>query len=418
LSFGFNKLLQQLRWPEISLRTISWLAWVVAMLLMVKFQLFSDLRLSDSAWLLALPQAITELLYTFKPELLILVSSAVLWWLGRRVSYLKINFTIAVSEFQFGLVILAITFFVTSQLEASLAYSIPVSLTFFLFNLFGMAIAHTQEGTSWLSGVYQKHWSGLLLVSISIILIVGLIIGSVVTTDLLQLILVALKWIWGLIVKVIAFLASLLPEPEMAEPPSIMPMPEIQPSEESKFSWALPESVRRGLRLGYGVVVAVVCVLALWRISSQIFRWLRRRLSSMAGAEVEPLPGAFKADLLSLLKRILLKLRRLRLPFRLRKTDRLIPVEIASVREIYRQFLRWAAAGGYPRQRSETPYEYLVSLADSIPEARSDLNFITQQYVNTRYGSLMPTGNELHQLRQSWHNIKRNRLRTPDSKHN
>lgn len=416
LSFGFNKLLQQLRWPKVCLHAVSCLAWAIGMLLMVKIQLFSGVALSDPLWLLAVPQAIAGLIYTFKPELLILVSSAVLWWLGRRLAYLRINFATSVSEFQFGLAILLITFFVTYQLRVDLADSVPVALTFFLFALLGISIAHAQGGTSWLSGLYQGHWAGLLLVSIGLILILGLLIGSVVTPDLLQLALTGLKWVWGLIMKVITFIASLFPEPEPAELPPAMPMPEMEPSEGFKI-WTMPESVRSGLRIGWTVLVLGFLLAALWRISSQIFGWLRHKLARMAGAEFEPLPGAFRADLLSLLKRILLKLLGFRLSFRFGWKSRLVPPEIASVRQIYRQLLHWAAAGGYPRRMSQTPHEYLYTLVDLLPEAQDDLNFVTQQYVSTRYGTSLPTENELNQLRQSWHKIRQNRLGRPVSEH-
>jgi len=416
LAFGLNKLLRQLQWPKVCLRSISWLAWLVGMLLIVKVQLFSDVGLLNPVWLMALPQAIGQIIYTFKPELLILVSSAVMWWLGRRLAYLRINFAALVTEFQFGLAILLITFFVVSQLRVDLADSVPITLIFFLFALLGISIAHAQEGTGWLSGLYQGHWSGLLLLSISLILILGLLIGSLVTPDLLQLILAGLKWIWGLILKVIAFIASLFPEPEPGELPPPMPVPEVEPSEGFKL-WTMPEWMRGGLSLGLTILWGGLILVALWRISSQIFGWLRRRLTSMAGAEFEPLPGAFKADFLSLLKRILLKLLGFKVPLRLaRKSSSILP-EIASVRQIYRQLLRWAAAGGYPRHISQTPYEYLYILQGLLPEAQVDLDFITHQYVSTRYGASLPTEDALHQLRQSWHKISQNRLKSPSSEY-
>jgi len=178
--------------------------------------------------------------------------------------------------------------------------------------------------------------------------------------------------------------------------------------------WTLPESVRRGLGIGWNILFAGLVLVALWRVSSDILGWLRRRLGSMAGAEVEPLPGAFRADLLNLLKRILLKpfgfIRILR-----GREPRMILAEIASVRQIYRQLLDWAAAGGYPRLVYQTPDEYLCTLAEVLPEAGEHLDFITRQYVSTRYGTLLPTEDELSQMKQSWHKIKQNRLKKPDS---
>ena len=107
-AFGVNKLLRKLKWPGFCLRTISWLVWAMAMLVLVKTQLFSGLPWADTGWLLAIPRAIAEIFYTFRPELLILVSSAVIWWLGRRQAYLSIRFALLVAEFQFGLIILLI----------------------------------------------------------------------------------------------------------------------------------------------------------------------------------------------------------------------------------------------------------------------------------------------------------------------
>ena len=338
-----------------------------------------------------------------------------MWWLGRRLSYQRMNFVTSVSEFQFGLVILLITFVTISLLKVNLADSVPVTLTFFLFALLGISISHAQESTSWLSGMNQGHWAGLLLISISLILILGLLISSLVTPDLLQLVVAALKWAWSLIMKAITFMVSLFPTPETAEPLPVVPMPEPEPSP-GYHAFTIPETVQNGLRIGWTTLMVGFLIFALWRISSQVFSWLRRKLAGMAGAEYESLPGAFRADFLGLLKRIL-RLLRLRLPLRLgRKPSSLLP-EIASVRQIYRQLLHWVAVGGYPRQTSQTPHEYLYTLVDLLPEAQVDLNFITRQYVSARYGASLPTEDELHNLRQSWHRIKRNRLKKRGNEH-
>ena len=130
----------------------------------------------------------------------------------------------------------------------------------------------------------------------------------------------------------------------------------------------------------------------------------------MSGAEFEPLPGAFRADFLSLLKRIIFKLLGLRIIFRSRARAEPVRPEIASVRQIYRQFLRWAAAAGFPRHVSQTPHEYFYELVVLLPEVRGDLDLITQQYVRTRYGAWLLTEDELHQLRQSWHNVRQSHL--------
>ncbi len=411
LAFIFNLLLQQLHWPKIFNRSVSWLGWTVSMLLMVKFQLFGNAPLSDTAWLLSIPQSIAAVIHTFKPELLIILSTGVMWWLGQRLSYLKVSFTTLVSEFQFGLLILITTFFVSSQLKIDLTNSVPSALTFFVIALLGISIAHALEGTGWLSGLYRGHWSGLLLVSISLVLLLGLLIGVVITPDLLQLVVDAAKWGWSLIMKALIFIASLLPASEPDELPAEMPMPDIGGSSKIFNPWNMPEAVRRGLRISMTLLWIGLSLLVLWRISSQIFSWLRRKLATRAGAEFEPLPGALKADFLSILKRIIAKILGLKLTFRRRVKAETAPAEITSVRQIYRQFLHWAATGGCPRLMAQTPHEYCSTLTGLLPAVSGDLNLITQQYVRARYGVSRPTEDELDQLGQAWSRVKQNHLK-------
>jgi hypothetical protein len=164
-----------------------------------------------------------------------------------------------------------------------------------------------------------------------------------------------------------------------------------------------------------GILWIGLILVALWQVSSQVYGWLRRKLAGMAGAEVEPLPGAFRADLVAFLKHILHRLLGLKALFGLAGKSRLLLPEVASVRQIYRQLLSWGKSGGYPRHISQTPNDYLCTLIDLAPEARGDLYFITQHYVSARYGMSVPTADELHRLQQSWYRVKQNRLKRPDS---
>lgn len=139
LSFGFN---QVLRWPRAFRYPLNGLVWAIAMLIMVKTQLYSQLGFSDSAWLLALPQAIADILYTFEPELLILLGSAVAWWLGWHLAHIRTVFASLVAEFQFTLATILIVLFVASPLNIQIDNSILITLFFFIFALLGMSIAH------------------------------------------------------------------------------------------------------------------------------------------------------------------------------------------------------------------------------------------------------------------------------------
>ena len=414
VAFGFNVLLRWLKWHKVFQYSTNTLLWVIGMLLMIKFQLFSYLPLSDTAWLLALPQAIANIFNEFEPELLILLSSAAIWWLGRRLAYTRINFSTSVTEFQFGLGILLIVLFIASELKVQLVNSIPIVLGFFLFALLGISIAHAQEEKSWLTELRQGHWLGILLICICLILILGLVIGSVITPDLIQQIWSGIKWLLSMIERAIMFLLNLLPQPDMPEEiPSDWEEPAFEPPEGSG-GFTIPGQVTSVFRLVWNILVVGLTFLFLWRASAQIFGWLRRKLAHTSGAEVESLHGAFKADLLNLLRRILLKLLSFKLPFRWGKKPE--PQEITSVRQLYRRLLHWAATHGWPRPTYQTPYEYLYALEKALPESGEALHRITQHYVSARYGLSPPSEEELRQLRQSWHQVKHQQLRHPDSK--
>ena len=62
-------------------------------------------------------------------------------------------------------------------------------------------------------------------------------------------------------------------------------------------------------------------------------------------------------------------------------------------------------------------HEYLHTLEDLVPIAQPELHFITEQYVSARYSPSLPTEKELYQLRQSWYQVRRNRLKEPASEH-
>ena len=412
LAFGTNWLWRRLGWPRAIRGALNITGGVVFTLLAVKIQLFGHLPLADAMWLAALGEAFTNIFYGLSPEMVLLVGGGVLWWFGQRMASLPMAFATAVREFQFGLIVLLILLFIVYGMEIQLSHTILVVTIFFAASLLSLSIAHAQENKQ-STEFYHGNWLGILLMSISAIILLGLAIGSIITPDLLQLVVAGLTWLWGLIVKGITFIASLFPQSDIT-PGEVLPGAGPMPVEEPDYTklFVLPEVVRKGLRFGWSVLMIGMLLVFLWRISEQIFTWLRTRLGSTGNAEYESLSGAFWTDIQLLFQRIfrwILKI--LRWPTLLRKRKTVEPKEITSIRQLYQQLLRWAAKAGLPKPVFQTAYEYLDVLQEKMPAYRDTLQYVTGKYVSARYGHVTPSVEELDQLKQSWHNLKHQNLK-------
>ncbi|MCB9423355.1 MAG: DUF4129 domain-containing protein [Ardenticatenaceae bacterium] len=78
----------------------------------------------------------------------------------------------------------------------------------------------------------------------------------------------------------------------------------------------------------------------------------------------------------------------------------------ASIRRIYQQMLAMAADIGYPRAESETPFEFLPTLAEIWPDNTADSQLITQAFVKVRYGELPETEEELAAIDAAWQRLR------------
>jgi hypothetical protein len=398
IAFGTSLILHRLKLHRIARRAISWLIWLIVLLLMLKLLLYGGTAWADSAWLLAIPRAVGQIFTVFRAELLIVIGTIILWWFGSRLAGLKMNFRTLVIEFQFGLPLLLVFFIIAFLLDINIG-SIPLALLFFFFALLGLSISHAQEGSVWLSGIYRGHWAGLLIISITVVLGLGLLIGLLINHNFIQLILTGLNWVWDIVTKVISWLVSLFPaeQPSPVEPP-VLPVTPTNPGEGTEYS-RLPEQVRKIIGGGVVLVLLVLCLVALWRTATLIYNRLTKR--AVSNVEIETLRGGFKADLFRLL-RWLAKVFKIKLS---RKQKSVRP-EVITVRHLYRQLLHWTITKGLPRKSSQTPDEYLAILTNRLPEVSSDLSNITRLYNGVRYGRQIPKENEIKELKRNWQRIK------------
>lgn len=73
-----------------------------------------------------------------------------------------------------------------------------------------------------------------------------------------------------------------------------------------------------------------------------------------------------------------------------------------SIRAIYRSLMKKAASRGFPRQQSETPFEFRARLGEQFPSAKTQLEVITQAYATVRYGNDILDATQERQVINAW----------------
>jgi hypothetical protein len=77
-----------------------------------------------------------------------------------------------------------------------------------------------------------------------------------------------------------------------------------------------------------------------------------------------------------------------------------------SIRYIYANMVRVAAAAGYPRHAASTPFEYLGLLRQPFADVESEMRRITDAYVAVHYGEAPSTLAELQEIRSAWDRVR------------
>lgn len=413
LSWLFHRLLLSRPWSWHTGILASTLGWLLLTLLLSRFILSPQAEALAPSWPHRFASSLADFSSFPTPEQLFLVSGSILWGLGRRLAGLRQAFSTLLSEFQFGISLLLILFFMDSQWGLHLPGLVIICLAFFAFSFLGISVAHGKEGKGWVHSAERSRWLLILLLTVSVAFALGFAVSAIVKPEFLRLLLSIPKLLWQflseMLLRIITFLANLFPEPE----PLVMPVPgggSAIPSEPP--SWVkifiLPAWFRTVAQVVVGSLWLALILAALWSLSSQMLRWLRERMNPAEGAAIEPIYGAFREDLIRLLQSILDRMGRIFpfLFFRKRPASDPLPEEAASVRRIYRQLLERAGAAGCPRRAAQTPLEYLQALVAWRPEAQAELSFITREYVSVRYGRSVPEKEGLEATLQAWSRLK------------
>lgn len=78
---------------------------------------------------------------------------------------------------------------------------------------------------------------------------------------------------------------------------------------------------------------------------------------------------------------------------------------VGTVRELYKQLLRFGDAHGLARPSKATPYDYLAPLCRRYPERTADFHALTDAYVAARYGEQSFSPADIAHLQAAWQRI-------------
>ncbi len=421
-AFLFNRFLNYVRCKRYIYFIANILALIFSTLLILKIQLYAGYGLLDMSWFSMLNYHIQQLFYEFQPEFLVVLGNCTFFWRGWSLSKEKTAFSLLSKYFQFGFMMLLLVLFICHLADVSLPNVAILIVIFSSLVLVGFGLARSAENNN-VQDKIVKSSSQFLLIVVTLIVLLGLFIGSFVTPELLHLILTVLKWIGNKIAAVVIFLVNLFPYDTTSNiaPPgeTLSPSPREEIIDLSKILH-IPVHVRI---IGQKIFVSLFMIgilVAVYRVFVDVWRWLRRH--DTANVTVESLHGNFLADLLSSLLHLFRYFLNILLSMRKFLRHRAIveqPHEINSVRQIYRNLLHWGAAGGYSRHTSQTPYEYLETMREILPvNEQAMLSQITDAYIVARYGHKLVNLELLQEVKERWKILRHYKLRMVNKQEN
>lgn len=360
----------------------------------------------------------TQPLNFLPDELVILVVVLFLWWRGLRLGQAVPSVALAGLRFRVGVVIFVVfLFFFNLYITRDIT---PYIVAFFFFGLMAVAVARVEEVSRLRGGQVAplgRAWLGVLGLATAAVIGVGAIVTGLLAGPVPSQVLGWLSPIWLILIALLAlilslfiaalaalveFVAGFIPNIDLSFMAQVEERLEQVRESISRLGESLPPEVMRFAGILQGVALAVFLALILIGVVRTV-----RRLQSAALRRGEEGEALIAGNILAAAWRGLRDegasgLARLVRRFGLGREL----LAALSIRRIYAQMARLAAARGYPRTPSETPYQYLSDLARAFPDGIAQARLITEAYVNVHYGELPETPEGLATIRAAWAELR------------
>jgi len=387
----------------------------------VRAHLYPGGSVLDFSWMLEFVRSLARITEFVPADLVLLLLVFFLWWRGMSLGTREHTFERVAFSFRAGIVLLMWN----AALSALLGWRIPIlgfAFAYFFFGLLavGLARVYDLELQPESGGqVSTPFWFGSTLGGIVAVLLVALAATQLITVGNFSVVLRLLSPLWKGLEAVALFLARLLAlilqpfldwlvrffqsriDPDFLG--QFEPVPEATPDPLSQMPGSPPVYLE-ALKYVF-IVLFILGVVALVAFS---IRKARARAAQRSRSEEREIdwqwspPGKGLASALRAGLDKLSELLNLAGQFGLGQRFR----AAASIRWIYANLLRWATELGYPRQRSQTPYEFLGTLRGAFPALEPEMQAITDAYVRSHYGEVPDSESEIQKIRSQWERIQ------------
>lgn len=386
----------------------------------------SSLALINPLWILALLNDLLLLTPRAYHALGIILLSMYFYWRGVGLTRRTLEPGVVLRAMRLGIAIFIVGIIIRAGAgggtygESSLLFLLPLFLGFALIAhaLAKALFVRQAHPGGFLGNIGVQEGAVLTVVGAMgvILLLVSLLVGTFASPVFLAQVQQALSpigiaydWLVDILAHILVFvmtpifwLISLLPQRKspyiQTQPPKIA-RPQLKPGE--------TPAVLLWTALVIKIVLPLLCVaLVCWLI----WRALRRRNLVLKRRDEDLHESVWSWQLFWMQLKELFRALWLRIFARQQRTEEPELAEkemhgepaVRSIREVYQALLKWASGRGYPRKRSETPYEFRERLSKHLPQIDPELSAVTDAYTSVRYSEIVPDEAEVARVRGQW----------------
>lgn len=426
-----------LRWIQLTLVSIG----LVTIFLVVRIEYSAGFGPLSGQWFVHMAQILLDSFSHPHPVVISLVVGVYLWWRGISWGRSLLNFDEIYRSFLVGLIALVGLILVwrinsgAGTLENLFTTAGFYVAGFFFFGLAALALGNRRAihqkmlKRGEVAQVFSRRWLSILFGVIGGIVLVGIGIASIFSSDLVALMGRQLSLVADLLLQVLYYLAlaigyllvglfyvgkfvlNLLRGEQTMEPFQPPNLGNLGPLQQDTATQALSPEIILVIKWSFFAIVAAAVVFLL---AKAVSRYGSRRAKEDIEETHESLWGwdVFKADLRLFLGMLWQKFKRKRKqPVQVAAipvwyTEENIPGSL-DIREIYRHLLWEAAGSGVARRSHETAYEYAERLGRAAPGGSEQLAQLTELYIDVRYGDLKAQDKQVSQANILWRVLRR-----------